>query len=66
MAKRYRVTLTPDEINLCEDYLHRGKRSTQERKRAHALLLANNPENTDAFVAQTVGMHRRTVEDLIL
>ena len=64
MIKRYRVTLTPEEIEICEGRLRRGKHGAQERKRAHALLLANNPENTDAFVAQTVGMHRRTVEEL--
>jgi len=64
MRKRYRVTLTPTETELCDDYLRRGRRSAQERKRAHALLLLNQPENTDAFVAQTVGMHNRSVEGL--
>ena len=48
MRKRYRVTLTPTEAALCDDYLRRGRRSAQERKRAHAPLLLNQPENTDA------------------
>lgn len=64
VTKRHRVILTPDEIKTCEDYIHRGKRSAQERKRAQALLLTHDPQNTDAVVAQTVGMHKRTVEEI--
>ena len=64
MEKIYRVTLTAEEIAVCNDCLNKGKHSALKRKRAHALLLLNDPKNTDALVAPLVGTHRRTLEDL--
>ena len=40
-APIYRVTLSPDEVSLLQDIVHKGKHSAQKRKRAQALLMAN-------------------------
>ena len=62
-AQSYRVTLSFSEVSLLKDIVHKGKHSAQERKRAQALLLAND-QVFDKDIAQTLGMHRRGVEDL--
>lgn len=64
MAKSYRVTLTPEEVERCQDRVRRGKWTALQRKRAQILLLANQPGNTDALIAAQVGSHRRTVEEI--
>ncbi|MDR0386744.1 MAG: helix-turn-helix domain-containing protein [Treponema sp.] len=61
--KKYKVTLTQDEEKLLHDITDRGKHSAQKRKRAQALLLANEGR-TDEVIADRAGMHRRAVEDL--
>ncbi len=59
----YRVTLSLDEVSLLKDIIHKGKHSAQKRKRAQALLLAND-QMFDKVIAETVGMHRRGIEEL--
>ena len=62
-AKKYIVTLTEDEKNTLKEIIHKGKHSAEKRKRAHALLLAD--ENyTDEAIADRAGMSRRGVEPL--
>jgi transposase len=63
MAKKYRVTLRAEERELLEDILNRGKHSARKRKRAQALLLADE-QMTDEAIAERVGMHRRGIENL--
>ena len=48
----YRVTLSLDEASLLKDIIHKGKHSAQTRKRAQALLLAND-QVFDKDIAQT-------------
>lgn len=59
----YRVTLTLEEISLLRDIVHKGKHSAQMRKRAQALLLANE-QVFDKDIAESLGMHRRGIEEL--
>jgi transposase len=63
MTKKYRVTLTEEERALLKDILNKGKHSARKRKRAQALLLADE-QMTDEVVAERAGMHRRGVEEL--
>jgi hypothetical protein len=58
---KYRVTLTETEKNLLHGSIGRGKHGAQQRKRAQALLLADE-EYTDATTADRSGMHRRVLE----
>jgi transposase len=61
--KKYKVTLTGEEENILHDIMNRGKHGAQKRKRAQALLLANEGY-TDEQIADRVGMHCRAIEDL--
>jgi transposase len=61
--KRYLVTLTKDEEQLLHDIMNKGKHGAGKRKRAQALLLANEG-HTDEMIAERVGMHRRGIEGL--
>jgi transposase len=61
--KKYKVTLTRDEENLLHDIINRGKHGAQKRKRALALLLANEGY-TDEMIAERAGMHYRAIEDI--
>jgi transposase len=61
--KKYKVTLTENEENLLHDIINRGKHGAQKRKRAQALLLANEG-CTDEQIAEKAGMHCRAIEDL--
>jgi transposase len=63
MTKKYKVTLTAEERALLKDILNRGRHSAQKRKRAQALLLADE-QMTDEAIAERAGMHRRGVEEL--
>ena len=63
MTKKYKVTLTEEERVLLKDILNRGKHSARKRKRAQALLLADE-QMTDEEIAERAGMHRRGVEEL--
>ena len=61
MQKRYRVTLTDEELATLDGVLHKGKHSAQKRNRAQALLLANQGW-TDDKIAEAVRITRRAVE----
>jgi transposase len=62
-AKKYTVTLTKDEKDVLRDILKKGKHSAEKRKRAQALLLAE--ENyTDGMIAERTGLSRRGLEQL--
>ena len=62
-TKKYIVTLTKSERVLLREILDKGKHNTQKRKRAQALLLAD--ENcTDDMIALRIGMSRRGMEQL--
>ena len=61
--KRYIVTLTKNEKAQLNEIVHKGKQTAQKRKRAQALLLAD--ENyTDEMIAERTGMSRRGLEQL--
>jgi transposase len=61
--KKYRVTLTEAEREQLPAIISRSKHGAQKRKRAQALLLADQGY-TDGVIAERVGMHRRGVEEL--
>jgi transposase len=61
--KIYRVTLTADEEKFLHDIMNKGKHGAQKRKRAQALLLANEGY-TDEAITERTGMHRRGIEGL--
>jgi len=60
-SKRYRVTLVDEEIQILTAILNKGKHSAQKRKRAQALLLANQ-EWPDVKIAEAAGISRQAVE----
>jgi len=62
-AKKYIITLTKEEKAILHDLVNRGKQTAEKRKRALALLLAN--ENyTDDMIAERSGLSRRGLEQL--
>jgi transposase len=62
-AKKYIVTLTKDEREILRDIISKGRHSAEKRKRAQALLLAD--ENyTDEMIAERAGLSRRGLEQL--
>lgn len=63
MIKKYRVTLTAEEVIQVTGIINKGKHTAQKRKRAQALLLAHEGM-TDEMIAERAGMHRRGVEEL--
>jgi transposase len=62
-AKKYIVTLTKAEKQLLNDVLNKGKHSAEKRKRAQALLLADQ-NYTDDMIAERSGLSRRGLEQL--
>jgi len=62
-AKKYIVKLTSEEKKLLKDVLNKGKHTAGKRKRAQALLLADQ-NYTDDMVAERTGMSRRGLEQL--
>jgi transposase len=57
------VTLTADEKETLRGIINKGRHSAEKRKRAQALLLAD--ENyTDDMIAERAGMSRRGLEQL--
>ena len=62
-AKKYIVTLTEDEREILKDIINRGRHSAEKRKRAQALLLADQ-NYTDDIIAERSGMSRRGIEQL--
>lgn len=63
MIKKYLVSLTSEEREELKGILNKGKHSAQKRKRAQALLLADEGKK-DQEIASIVGMHRRGVEQM--
>jgi transposase len=63
MTKKYRVTLTEEERKQLRSIINTGKHNAQKRKRAQALLLADD-EMTDSQIAERIGMHRRGIEEV--
>ena|SRR5215469_15053973 len=62
-AKKYIVTLTKGERSVLREIVNKGKHSAEKRKRAQALLLAD--ENyTDDMIADRSGLSRRGLEQL--
>ena len=62
-AKKYSVTLTRDEKKILNGLINKGKHTSEKRKRAQALLLAD--ENyTDEMIAERTGLSRHGVEQL--
>src|SRR5215510_11919534 len=62
-AKKYIVTLEKHEKAILKEIINRGKHSAEKRKRAQALLLAE--ENyTDDMTAERTGLSRRGLEQL--
>jgi transposase len=61
--KKYIVTLENDERKLLKDIINKGKHSAEKRKRAHALLLAEQ-NYTDDMIAERTGLSRRGLEQL--
>jgi transposase len=62
-AKKYIVTLTKKEKAVLDEIINKGKHSAEKRKRAQALLLAD--ENyTDDMIADRTGLSRRGLEQL--
>jgi len=62
-TKKYIVTLTADEKNTLRQIIDKGKHNAEKRKRAQALLLAD--ENyTDDMIADRCGLSRRGLEQL--
>jgi transposase len=62
-AKKYIVTLTKKEKKILNDVLNKGKHGAEKRKRAQALLLADQ-NLTDDMVAERSGLSRRGLEQL--
>ena len=61
MKKKYRVTLTAEEVTLLEDVLSKGKHSAQKRNRAQALLLSHNGY-IDREISEATGLTRQGIE----
>ena len=62
-AKKYIVTLAKEEKKLLNDVLNKGKHTAEKRKRAHALLLAEQ-NLTDDMIAERTGLSRCGLEQL--
>jgi transposase len=62
-AKKYIVTLTKEEKQLLNDVINKGKHSAEKRKRAQALLLADQ-NYTDDMIAERSALSRRGLEQL--
>jgi transposase len=61
--KRYIVNLSKQEKSKLNEIINKGKHTSEKRKRAHALLLAD--ENyTDDMIAERTGLSRRGLEQL--
>ena len=62
-AKKYIVTLEKNEKALLKEIINKGKHNAEKRKRAQALLLAD--ENyTDDMIADRTGLSRRGLEQM--
>jgi hypothetical protein len=57
-AKKYIVTLTDDERTVLYEIINKGTHNAQKRKRAQALLLAEQAY-TDDMIAKRTGMNEQ-------
>jgi transposase len=62
-AKKYKVTLTADEKELLNRIINKGKENASKRKRAQALLLADEGY-TDDMIAERTALSRRGLEQM--
>jgi transposase len=62
-AKKYTVKLTKEEKEILKSIINKGKHSAEKRKRAQALLLAEE-KYTDDMIAERTGLSRRGLEQL--
>ena len=62
-AKQYIVTLTKEEKTILSEIVKKRKHSAEKRKRAQALLLAEE-DYTDDMIAERTGLSRRSLEQL--
>ena len=62
-AKKYIVTLEKNEKALLKEIINKGKHSAEKRKRAQALLLADE-KHTDDMIADRTGLSRRGLEQM--
>ena len=62
-AKRYIVTLSDEEKATLSEIVNKGKHSAEKRKRAQALILAEQ-NYTDDMIADRTGLSRRGLEQL--
>ena len=62
-AKKYIIALTKEERQLLNDVVNKGKQTVEKRKRAQALLLAEQ-NHTDETIAERTGLSRRGLEQL--
>jgi len=62
-AKKYLITLTMEEKKILKEVVNKGKHDAQKRKRAQALLLAEEGY-TDEMISERTGMSRRGLEQL--
>ena len=64
MRKKYIVKLTQEEIFELEGIASQAHNPAQKRKRARALLLANDESRSDSEIASVVLMNNHTVTEL--
>lgn len=62
-AKKYKVTLTQEEKEILNGLINKGKHGAQIRKRAQALLFADQGY-ADEMIAERAAMSRRGLEQL--
>ena len=62
-SKKYIVILSKEEKKLLNDVVNKGKHTAEMRKRAQALLLAEQ-NLTDDMIAERTGLSRRGLEQL--
>ena len=64
MKKKYFVSLTLDEVLELRQIVSQSHHPPQKRKRAHALLLANENGRSDSQIAEIVSMNNHSVTEL--
>jgi transposase len=64
MKKKYIVRLTQQEIFELTDIVSQAHNPAQKRKRAQALLLANDETRSDSEIAKLVSMNNHSVTEL--
>jgi transposase len=64
MRKKYFVTLTQKQVFELTDIVSQAHFPAQKRKRAQALLLANEAARSDSEIAEIVSMNNHSVTEL--